>query len=99
MKVTVKGDLRACSDCGSSHMGRVPCGLSYMQRLGSTQRTIGWMDRDKTNWFDDEPLKEVWGLDKNERKEDLMEQTGGHGFFDSPKDMTPEAAEYFGFAD
>ena len=52
--------------------------------------------KDKTNYFDDEVLKDVWGLDKNERKEQLMEDTGGHGFFDRPEDLTPEAARHFG---
>lgn len=54
--------------------------------------------KNKTHYFDDEVLKDVWGLDKHERKEQLMEETGGHGYVDNPADLTPEAARHFGLA-
>lgn len=88
---------RYCPDCKSEHLN-APCGLAYAQRLRSHQTAVGWMSRDKKDWFDDQPLKDVWGLDKHERKEQLMEETGGHGFIDNPKDLTPEAAQHFGLA-
>lgn len=100
MKVTVKGSLRDCR-CGSSHMGpECPEGTTFRSRLRTmTIDPRALPNKDKKLYWDDEPMKDVFGLDRNERKEDLMEQTGGHGFFDRPEDMTPEAARYFGLAD
>lgn len=99
MKVTVRGALNDCSDCGSQHMGPA-CGGSFTARLRSmTIDPRALPNKDKKLYWDDEPMKDVFGLDRNERKEDLMEQTGGHGFFDRPEDVTPEAAKYFGLTD
>lgn len=77
----IKAEPRFCSSCSSEHIGQVPCGMTYMQRLGSV-RLDGSVTatRDKKKYWDESSLKDFWGgQTESERKEQLMEETKGIG--------------------
>lgn len=87
MKVSVKGGaLRFCTDCESTHMGRVPCGMSYAQRLRSQTTDPSWMPARRAvgnlkNYYDDESVSALFndGLTGKERKEQMLDETEGVG--------------------
>lgn len=90
MSITIKGnvELRFCDDCGTSHLGVVPCGMSYAQRLRTTRLASEWMpaktdsrQRGDSVYYDDEALSGMFGdgLTGKEREEQMMEETQGVG--------------------
>lgn len=94
MKITVKGELRECGDCGSSHLG-APCGLSYAKRLASQSADTLWMpakNNGRKNYYDSDSLKELFPEDA---KEEMMEVTKGRGPW-KPGDSYDYAAELLG---
>lgn len=45
--------MRICSSCGSEHMGLVPCGMTFMQRMRTVQVDYAAMEtRDLKNYYD-----------------------------------------------
>ena len=87
---------RYCSDCETEHIGQVPCGMTWLQRMRSTVLdTEATPSRSRRDYFDDEPLKGIFGADKRERKEEVMEETKGIGALSRRDPMTPEAAKVF----
>lgn len=98
MKVTCKGptEIRLCPDCDHEHIGP-PCGTAnFAERLRSVKTDTSWMpakqvdraDPEKSgkSYYDDETFKDMWGLDRKERKEMMLDETKGFGplYKDSP---------------
>ena len=83
MKVTVKGTLTQCEDCGSEHLGQ-RCGMTFQQRLRSIDHDTDWMpaknamgrNYHRKNYYDKEPIKDLFGEDA---REEMMEDTKGRG--------------------
>lgn len=76
--------VRYCDDCKSEHLGP-PCGLSFAQRLRSVQlHGSATPSREKKNYFSDEGLKDIFGKDRKEREEELLDETGGRRFVEEP---------------
>lgn len=77
----MKAEPRDCSSCGVAHIGQVPCGMTYLQRLGSVHLDgSATPTRDKKRYWDESSLKDFWGgQSESERKEQLMEETKGIG--------------------
>lgn len=98
-KTTVRSPegIRHCDGCGGEHLGlRCEPGTKYVDRLRSTQLDGSVTPtQNKRNYYSDDGLTEVFGLNAKERKEQMMEQTGGHGFFDRDRPMTAAAAKHF----
>lgn len=80
MKVTTRGatELSYCAGCDGDHIGpRCAPGTSYAQRLRSIRLdTSCTPNRTKHNYYDKEPIKEVFGEDSREA---YMEMTKGRG--------------------
>lgn len=76
---------RDCSDCGSSHIGQVPCGMTWIQRMKSTRLDTGWMpNAPRKNYYDRQSVDEMFGgTTEAERKEELMDDTEGLGVVSS----------------
>lgn len=67
-----------CSSCGSEHLGPVPCGLSFRDRMRSIELDQGVLEtRTRRNYFDVEPIRQTFGEDANER---MLDETDGLGF-------------------
>ena len=76
-----------CSDCGSSHLPPVPCGLSYRDRLASVQVNERNFDTaEKANYFDRDALDATFGPD---RREQMLHETRGLGPVRTADDGTP----------
>lgn len=72
--------LRYCPDCKTEHLN-APCGLTYVQRLRSAQiHGSVTPTKDKQNYYEDEALKDVFGADRNERRQDMADATNGRGY-------------------
>jgi hypothetical protein len=72
--------LAYCDDCHSSHLG-APCGMSFVERLRTTQiHGSATPSKDKKDYWDDNGLKEIFGLDRNERRAQMADATGGRGY-------------------
>lgn len=81
MKITSRIPLHDCKSCGSQHMGG-DCGMTMRQRLRTVRLDKGWMPyrgENLDNYFDDEPLKDIFGMDHKEREAELMDETQGVG--------------------
>lgn len=87
--VKTRAEIRYCESCKSSHMGRVPCGLTYSQRIRSMRVDQSWMPAKiesrasgETEYYDDQQLSALFddGLTGEERKEQLMDETQGVGY-------------------
>lgn len=89
---------RHCGDCDSEHIGVVPCGMTWLQRMRSTQTDVAVNEsRSRVQYWDDEGLKEVFGQTKAERREQMLDETEGRGPIYQGQEMTPEDAKlYFG---
>ena len=95
-------ELRDCPSCGSSHMGPVPCGLTFGERMRSVKTATEWMPsvsdsraRGERVYYDDEHIKPMFGgLDRKERREQMMEETKGFGpiYEDTPYNPEHEKA-------
>lgn len=71
-------EFRDCSSCGSAHMGVVPCGLSYAERLGSVVvDKMSFDTAERHSYYDPEPIRQVFGEDSAER---MFEETQGLGY-------------------
>lgn len=102
MEVKLRGhtEVRPCEDCGSSHIGVVPCGMTYLERMRSTSLDGSVTEsRTKTKYWDDGPLQNVWGLNAKEREEQMMDDTHGLGYYDKDRPMSDKEAEVFFGAD
>lgn len=82
--VTVRGSgfgLRFCDSCGTEHIGVVPCGMTFRERLCTTRLDGSVTEtRNKRNYYEDESYKELFGgYDRKERREKLMDDTHGYG--------------------
>lgn len=67
----------ACPDCGSTHLGFTPCGMSYRERLASVQVSeAGFLTAERHNYYDRDPIREAFGDDAKER---MLEETKGLG--------------------
>lgn len=72
--------LGFCRDCRSEHL-RPGCGMTFVQRLRTTQiHGSVTPTREKRDNWDDEGLKDIFGLDRNERREQMAEATKGRGY-------------------
>lgn len=92
MKVTYRGHTQAreCPDCESSHIGIVPCGRTFVQRLRSVRLDpSATPTRDRVAYYDDEDMKDLFGYDRKERRELYMDDTKGMGSLVGD-DYTPE---------
>lgn len=76
-----KATPRPCESCGSEHIGQIPCGMTWLERMKTTRLDHSWMPNppNRRNYYDDEPLKEVFGADSKERHEQMMDETAGFG--------------------
>jgi hypothetical protein len=72
--------LSHCPDCGSTHLA-APCGMSFVQRLRTTQiHGSVTPTKDKKDYWPDDGLKEIFGMDRNERRADMADATQGRGY-------------------
>lgn len=72
--------LALCEDCGSEHL-HAPCGMTFAQRLRTTQiHGSCTPTRDRVDYFDDTGLKEIFGLDRHERRAQMADATQGRGY-------------------
>ena len=78
--------LEYCSSCGSEHLGRVPCGLTFAQRIKGVGFGSDWMpsrtdarqrEPERHRYYDSEPIDQVFGTDSREK---MLEDTKGLGF-------------------
>lgn len=92
---------RYCSSCLSSHIGSVPCGMTWLQRIKS-QRVDPGVEETKTKrkYWNPESVDTLFqdGLNPNERRELMMEETNGVGYVDDPKSLDPHSKEQLGRA-
>lgn len=94
MKVTIRGTLTDCPDCGTKHLG-VRCGMTYAQRLNSQSLDTLWMPAKnigRTNYLDTESLKDTFGDSPHEQ---MMDETHGRGFRSSKEQLSLEDKEFF----
>lgn len=99
MKVTVRSPegVRYCEGCKSEHLGlRCPSGTKYIDRLRTT-RLDGSVTSSQTkqNYYSDEGLKAHFGLDRKERKEQMMDDTKGLGYYDKNRPLSDSEAKVF----
>lgn len=77
LKIGRYSTLAACPDCNSTHMAPVPCGLSYMQRLRSSQlHPDATPSREKRKYWDQEALDNQFGEDAREHSLDITKGRG-----------------------
>lgn len=87
---------RYCEDCKTDHIGEVPCGMTWLERMRSTRTDEAVLEsRTRKDYFDDEPLKDVFGSDRKERTEEMMEETKGVGAVHSSDRLTEQANKVF----
>ena len=65
-----------CPSCQSTHMGIVPCGLTFAERLRSVVVDPVRETKTRVNYFDKSALDQTFGED---RVEHYWESTAGHG--------------------
>lgn len=76
MKVTIKGRLIDCPDCGATHLGSA-CGSTWRGRLVTQTVDPSWMPaREKKNYYDAESIHDLFGEDAQERMEDETKGIG-----------------------
>ena len=84
MKISVRSPegIRHCEGCKGEHVGpRCPEGTSYIQRLRSAQiHGSVTPSKEKKNYYEDEGLKDIFGGDRKERREDMLDATDGRGY-------------------
>lgn len=72
-------EIETCPDCGDTHLGRCG-GLSYRQRLLSIRLDISLIEsRTKQNYYDEEAVTNLFGKNRQERIEEMNEDTKGRG--------------------
>ena len=77
--MVTQASVKFCVSCGTDHIGQVPCGLSYRDRLRSvTLDPSCTPTREKHNYYDQESLSTVFGEDAEEQ---MMEETHGVGAY------------------
>jgi hypothetical protein len=77
MKVTVRGELHFCEDCGSSHMGP-RCGQSYVLRLRSIRLDpSATPSKELKRYWDQQAIDDQFGEEATEK---TLELTNGVGF-------------------
>ena len=83
IKTSEHTTLAYCGDCKSEHIAPNPCGLTWLQRMRSTRLDTQWMpnppDSKRRNYYDDETMKQMFGTDRKERREQYLEETKGQG--------------------
>lgn len=69
--------MDACPSCGSVHMGVVPCGLTFGERMRSVVVDGRVLEtRTKARYWDSHAADQTFGEDRVDR---YWEETGGHG--------------------
>ena len=69
-----------CESCGSEHLAPVPCGLTFRERLLSTQVHSSVNEsRTAQGRFDREAIDSEFGGTSKERKEDYWASSRGYG--------------------
>lgn len=71
--------MKHCESCGSTHAGAVPCGLSFAERMRTTQ--VHQSVRESTTphaRYDEDAIEEQFGAPRKERQEEF--QAGSRGF-------------------
>lgn len=69
--------MQSCISCGSEHMGRVPCGLSFMQRMRSVKVDWAAMEtRDMKNYYDSAAVEAQFPG----AKEKMLDDSDGIGY-------------------
>lgn len=81
-----------CPDCDTAHIGPVPCGMTWKQRvLSQTVSGDVYQSRTKKRYWDQEALDEQFGPDATEK---TLEDTQGKGYGNVTMDeMFPEASD------
>lgn len=81
-----------CPDCKSEHIGEVPCGMSWLERVRSTQVDGQVNDsRTKKKYWDQEAVSASFGEDARDK---VMEDTQGRGYDGvSMDELFPEALD------
>ena len=75
-----------CPDCESSHIGENPCGMTYMERLRSTQLSPSVTPtKSLRKYWDTEALTDQFGDHATDYSLDL---TNGEGLNDAPREKT-----------
>jgi len=77
-------DGRVCPSCGSAHLGKIPCGLTFRERLLTVRMDASLMEtRSLPTYYDSDAVKEQFGEDAKER---LLDSTHGYGAGRTGKD-------------
>jgi hypothetical protein len=77
--------LTHCTSCGSSHFGKVPCGLTFRQRLASVRVDTSTFEQPQVtgSYYDAEAVADQFGADAEDR---MMDATDGMGAARRDKD-------------
>lgn len=69
---------RYCESCSSEHIGQVPCGMTWLQRLKSAtfDQLTTHPSKTTNKYWDQESITETFGEDA---RDDFMEVTQGKG--------------------
>jgi hypothetical protein len=81
IKISEHSTLAHCPDCNSEHIAPNPCGLTWLQRMRTSRLDTRWMPNPPKRrlYYDDEAMKETFGQDRKERREQYLEETKGGG--------------------
>ena len=75
--------MRYCNSCGSEHLGVVPCGLTFGERMRTVQVDRAAMDTaDLKNYYDSAAVEASFP----NAKERLYEDTDGIGYLNQAAD-------------
>jgi hypothetical protein len=67
---------RRCSSCGSEHYGRVPCGLTFIQRMRSVRVDQSNLEAPRGAYYDEDAVREQFGADARDK---MLDATDGMG--------------------
>ena len=72
-------EFRHCDSCGSDHLGPVPCGMSFAQRMKSTNTDFGSFETvyNRRNYYDSAAVDATFSHDSKDR---LYDETDGIGY-------------------
>lgn len=73
----MKPTFRQCPSCGSAHLGPVPCGMTFGQRMKTTK--VDWAKletKDLKNYYDKAAVQKAFGHDARDRYYDESDGIG-----------------------
>lgn len=88
-------EITLCPDCGDQHMGRCG-GLTFAQRLRSVRLDTSVTEtRTPKNYYDEDALTDMFGEDKQTRRDRYMDETDGRGAVRDIKSLDPETLDFY----